>query len=124
MRESGDISDIRQTEHALAGGCLQQLDLPVKPGHLRAARVIEANVPRLTGDDWMFIYGGVTFMIELPRGLRPGAVVEWDDRQDELNCAYTVVTAMTATSITFAHCGRGAKGALAAASAASAMRSA
>ena len=114
------------TTHRVTGGCLGQLDLPVHPGHLTAVRVVEANVPRITGPDWLIFHPSViAFEIMLPDGLAPGAVVEWDDRPGgDWDCWYTVVTAVSATSVTVTHCGRGPDGALAAAVKSSGMRSA
>ena len=115
-----------RTTHAVRDGRLNQLDLPVRPGHLTAVRVVEANVPRLTGPDWLFIHSPITFAIALPDGLALGAVVEWEDQpggswQDWL---YTVVTAISGTSVTFAHAGRGPSGALEAARAGNTLKTA
>jgi hypothetical protein len=114
-----------KTTHAVSAGCLSQLDLPVRPGFLTAARVIEANVPRITGPDWLIFYPSpVTFSIALPAGLKAGTVVEWEDRQHGSwrDWLYTVVTAVSETSVAFAHAGRGPDGALAAAMAANTIR--
>lgn len=106
-----------RTKHAVRDGCLWQLDLPVWPASLTAVRVVEANVPRITGPDWLIIHGPVTFRIELPDGLAPGAVVEWDDQPGGSwqGYWYTTVTAISDTSVTFRHAGHGPEGALEAA---------
>jgi hypothetical protein len=111
-----------RSTHAVRGGCLRQRDLPVHSGHLSGVRVVEANVPRITGPDWLFFHDVTEFRIDLPEGLAAGQVVEWDD-QPPIGPGpwYTVVTEITAESVTFAHCGRGPDGALAAALAANAM---
>ena len=107
---------VKRTTHAVSNGYLDQLDLPHHPGFLKAVRTVEANVPRITRD-WLICHGPVTFTIMLPADLTPGTVVEWADVPDTslTDCTYTVVTAMNATSVTFAHIGRDADGALAAA---------
>jgi hypothetical protein len=114
---------IKRTTHAVTNGCLGQLDLPHRPGFLTAARVVEANVPRITRD-LLICHGPVTFRIMLPPDLKPGTVVEWADAPDGsyADRACTVVTAVSARSVTFAHYGRDAKGALAAARAANKLR--
>ena len=106
-----------RTRHTVRGGRLNQLDLPVWPASLTAVRVVEANFPRITGPDWLIIHGPVTFSVELPIGLVPGAVVEWDERPDSFwpDYWYTTVTFIRETSITFRHAGRGPDGALEAA---------
>jgi hypothetical protein len=109
----------RITTHAVTNGYLGQLDLPVKPGFLTAVRETYANVPRLTGPDWTIAHTLPRFGIMLPAGLAPGAVVEWADTPGgEAALAglnYTVVTAISPRSVSFAHFGRDADGALAAA---------
>jgi hypothetical protein len=112
---------VKRTTHAVTGGYLGQLDLPHRPGHLKAVRVAEANVPRITRD-LLICHGPVTFNIMLPPDLEPGMVVEWAEGESLAGCTYTVVTALSATSVTFAHYGRDAKGALAAAQAANELR--
>jgi hypothetical protein len=109
----------RITTHAITRGYLDQLDLPVKPGFLTAVRETIANVPRITGPNWTIAHTLPRFGIMLPAGLAPGTVVEWADTPGgeatlaDLN--YTVVTAISARSVSFAHFGRDADGALAAA---------
>jgi hypothetical protein len=114
-----------KTTHAVTGGCLGQLDLPAWPGFLTGVRVVEANVPRITRD-MVICHDAVTFRIMLPPDLAPGTVVEWEDRQGGSwrDWLYTVVTASSAKSVTFAHAGRGPDGALEAARRGSAIRSA
>jgi hypothetical protein len=109
-------SRAKHTTHAVKNGCLDQLDLPHRPGYLKAVRVVEANVPRITRD-LTIRHGPVTFQVMLPPDLKPGTVIEWADAPDEslADCAYTVVTAVSAKSVTFAHLGRDATGALEAA---------
>ena len=104
----------KHTTHAVRNGYLDQLDLPHHPGFLKAVRTVEANVPRITRD-WLIVHGPVTFSVSLPADLKPGTVVEWADGESLADCSYTVVTALTATSVTFAHLGRDATGALEAA---------
>lgn len=106
----------RETTHMVSERRLGQLDLPAVPGFLTAVRVVEANVPRIVGPDWLFIHSPITFTIDLPDDLAPGMVVEWDDAGDAGDyCLYTVVTRLTAGSVTFAHFGRGPDAALSAA---------
>jgi hypothetical protein len=114
---------VKRTAHAVTGGYLGQLDLPHHPGFLKAVRTVEANVPRITRG-WLIVHGPVTFSVTLPADLAPGMVVEWADAPDQVlaDCTYTVVTAMSATSVTFAHYGRDADGALAAAVAGNGLR--
>jgi hypothetical protein len=116
----------RTTTHTLVrGGYLRQLDLPHHPGRLVAIRTVEANVPRITRD-WLICHGPVTFEVMLPDDLTVGAVVEWVDQPAETldDHEFTVITALTATSVTFARYGTGPDGALAAARAASRLRAA
>ena len=67
--------------------------------------------------DLLIVHGPVTFSVMLPPDLKPGTVIEWADAPDTSmsDCTYTVVAALSGTSITFAHLGRDATGALAAA---------
>lgn len=104
----------KHTTHAVKDGRLGQLDLPHRPGFLKAVRVVEANVPRITRD-LLICHGPVTFTVMLPPDLKVGAVVEWAEGECLADCSYTVVTAISGTSVTFAHLGRDAEGALAAA---------
>src|ERR1017187_10344133 len=106
----------KHTTHAVTDGYLGQLDLPHHPGHLKAVRVVEANFPRITRD-LLIRHGAVTFDIVLPPDFKPGTVVEWANVPDQVDTdrTYTVVTEYSATSVTFAHLGRGAKAALEAA---------
>lgn len=108
----------RLTSHAIKGGCLGQLDLPVMPGFLVAVRVTLANVPRITGPAWLIRHTLPWFTIALPdEGLTPGTVVEWANQPDTsiADLYYTVVEAIDDRSVTFAHFGADADGALAAA---------
>ena len=116
MSEYKPRSRAKHTTHAVKNGYLGQLDLPHHPGHLKAIRTFEANWPRITRD-WLIVHDAVTFRLMLPTDLKPGTVVEWADSPDQVSGdrAYTVVTALSATSVTFAHLGRDAKGALEAA---------
>ena len=112
-----------RTSHAITSGYLDQLDLPVKPGHLKAVRTVNANWPRLV-DQWVMAHGPVTFRLMLPASIQVGTVVEWAFVPDEAceQWFYTVVVELSESWITLIKIGFGADAALKAARAGNQLR--